>query len=318
MSSTSKNVFVTGAGDAAGRAVVRRLVAAGYRVTGTVTGSEQAVQLRKDGGIPAYPDLLREGEIRSTLKGAGANVLVHCAPLLPNQVPHLKMDWEASERLLAEGTPALMRAAEAAGVEFAVIGSYAFVYGDHHGAEVDETAASEHIDEPFIRTALAAEQAALHTNVPAVVLRAAYLYGPYSSGTTDLHQALLRSRPIMLGDSHTLANWVHVDDFARAVLRCIETQPAGEIFNIVDNQPASPDAFARYLAETTNLTLPPQRPAFLTRRGTSKIQAALMGMSAKVSNRKAAEKFDWTPQYRSYREGLEQALLVMRAEEPVA
>lgn len=316
-STTPKNVFVTGATSAAGRAVIQRLLAAGHRVTGAVASVEQAEQLRAIGALPAYPDLLREGEIRSALTAAQANILVHCEPLKPNEVPFVRTNWEAYERLLGQGTAALIRAAEAAGIEYVVVGSYAFVYGDTHGHVADETTAPAHIEEPFIRSALQAEKAALQANVPACVLRAGYVYSAHSDSMVGLRDTLKTIRPAIVGGDHDFANWVHADDFAQAVLLCIEQRPAGEIFNIVDDQPVSTPQFAGYLAESLQLTPPRKAPGFLSGMLAGKTQTGLLKTSVKASNQKAAEKLGWKPQYRTYREGIDQTLMILRAEEPV-
>src|SRR5690349_21733285 len=104
-SSSPQNVFLTGAATAIGRDVARRLVEAGYRVTGAVRTSEEAKALRAVGALPAYPGDFRDGEIRSALSAAQATVLVHLAPQSANHVPHISTRWNDAERLLNEGTP---------------------------------------------------------------------------------------------------------------------------------------------------------------------------------------------------------------------
>lgn len=314
---TPKHVFVTGASSGAGLAVVRHLAAAGHKVTGTVSSSRDAEMLRKLGAIPAYPDLMRDGEIRSAIQGGSATIVVHCAPLAPNHVPQIKTDWESYESLLRDGTTALMNGAKAAGVEFVVVGSYAFVYGDQHGHAADETTEPPRASTPFVRGALAAEQAALAADVPACVLRAGYLYGASSPETVELHDRLKIRAPLASFDGHAVANWLHVEDFARAVALCIEQQPAGETFNIVDNHPATSADFLNYFVTSLNLTAPGNPPTFLAGRYTGKTQAELLNASVKASNAKAAERLGWKPMYGSYREGIDQTQLVLRAEEPV-
>ena len=99
---TTNNVLVTGADNGAGRAIAKRLVASGYTVTGTVTTAEQAIAMRQEGVLPAYPVLLRAGEIRSVIKAAGADIIVHAATQAYNQVPQLKTDWDAALKLVKD------------------------------------------------------------------------------------------------------------------------------------------------------------------------------------------------------------------------
>ena len=78
--------------------------------------------------------------VRSALKAAQATVLIHLAPQASNHVPHIDSDWKATERSLREGTPALVRAAEAAGIQYLVLVGYAFA-GEQvaaHGHDDDQ------------------------------------------------------------------------------------------------------------------------------------------------------------------------------------
>jgi 2-alkyl-3-oxoalkanoate reductase len=307
------NVFITGAGGAAGRALTRRLVAAGYRVSGVVNGSVEAQKFRQAGGVPAFADLMREGEIRSVLQGMKANTVVNFAPEIPNQVPHLNWHWEDNLRLIGEGTATLVRAAEAAGIEFLVQTSYVLLYGNTGKQAADETAPTDSFEIDALAAALQAEQTALHSSVSAAVLRTGYVYGGVES--LMMRDALTNGRPLTLGEQ--VASWTHAEDLASAVMLVLQQRPAGEIFNIVDNTPTTPTEFARYFAETMNFAAPGKSPAFFARRLAGKTQTALLGIGTRASNAKAQTALGWKPQYPSYRDGIDQIMLNVRAEEPV-
>ena len=57
--------------------------------------------MRADGGIPAYPDLLRAGELRSVMLAAKTDVVINLAPQIANHLPQQPADWDA--RLIDEG-----------------------------------------------------------------------------------------------------------------------------------------------------------------------------------------------------------------------
>src|SRR5262249_40100106 len=95
------SVFVTGATGALGREVTRQLKAAGPRGTGATTGYETAARVRADGGIPAYPDVMRSGELRSVMLSSKADVVINCAPQDANHLPQVRSDWDA--KLMNEG-----------------------------------------------------------------------------------------------------------------------------------------------------------------------------------------------------------------------
>ena len=311
---TTKSALVTGAVNAVGREVTRKLVAAGYRVTGAVSGSAEATLLRQDGGLPAFPDLTRAGEIKSALAAAQADVVVHLAPQAPNHVPQIKTDWDGALRLLESGTPALLSAAAAAGVKLIVLVSYAFA-GEaapaaHDGDEEDAEPA-------LVEAARAAEEAVLSGPAPACVLRAGYYYGAHSPATIALRDALRGNRPLALGGEHSVANWIHLDDLAAAVVAALDRRPTGALLDVVDDHPASPAEFAAYLARSLHVNEPGRMPDIAVRLMFGKTQIELLERSVRASNARAREALGWAPRLASYREGIDQTLLVLRAEEPV-
>jgi nucleoside-diphosphate-sugar epimerase len=296
------SVFLTGAAGGLGREVTRQLVAAGYRVTGAVSGSADAVKVRADGGVPAYPDLYRAGELRSVMVGAGAKIVLNLAPQLPNHVPQLAARWD--ERL-AEATTALMEASAQAGVEYVVHTSYAFADARAEDAK------------PILRAARAAEQVALNGSVPACVLRFGFLYGGASDEFAALRDTLRMGRPLLVGPDNTHTNWVHISDAARAVSLAAEQHPAGALLNIVDDQAASPAAFLRYFADSIGFSIPPTLPQFAMRRLLPKTQQAILGLSTHADNAAAKEALGWSPRFTSYIQGIDDTLLSWRAQEPV-
>src|SRR5689334_15688326 len=84
----SLSVLVTAATSSLGREVVRQLVERGNRVTGVTEGSEGAALLRNLGALPAYSDPMRAGELKSMIKLANADVVVHLVNQDYNGFPH--------------------------------------------------------------------------------------------------------------------------------------------------------------------------------------------------------------------------------------
>ena len=312
------SVFLTGASGALGREVTRRLVAAGFTVTGAVDGYESALALRRAGAVAAFPNVRRAGELRSAIQGADAKVVVHLEPMRPNHTPNIDPRWDDELTLIRESAAAVTQAAADAGVEFVVSTSYAFVYGATGQHAADEDTAPE-ANQPVISAALAAEAAVLNGSVPACVLRAGYVYGSHDERTTELYEQVFKGRSVLVGDTRAVANWVTVEDLAEAIVRAVETRPAGVVLNIVDNTPASPATFVGYLADAMHLPVEAKSTGgglMAMLRAPSEEQA-LIDQQTRASNARAAEVLGWKPRFASYRDGLEQALLVMRAEEPV-
>jgi nucleoside-diphosphate-sugar epimerase len=323
-STPSLNVFITGATDAPGREVIRQLAARGRRVAGLTQGVDGANAVRQAGGIPAFGDPLRAGELRSLMLAAEADVAMHLAPQAVNIVPMRATPWEEVANTLTRSTAAFLEAARAGGVKLVIYASYAFLYGDTHGQWVDESAPrlrpSKYGNQPALRAALEAEDLVLKSGVPACILRAGFVYGPHGEGHLAFREALRQGRPLVVNDGHQYANWIYAGDLASAAIRAAEQQPAGEIFNIVDDLPASPAEFVDHFASAFGIgqaaRVPSGRgmPAFAARRNVSDMQRILWDMSLRVKNDKAKAQLGWTPRFPTYREGIEQTLLVWRAE----
>lgn len=321
--STPFNVFITGATDAVGREVTRQLAARGSRVAGLTQGTDGAQTVRQDGGIAAFGDPLRAGELRSLMVAAEADVAMHLATQAYNGVPMRATDWDEAADTLTRSTAAFLEGAKAKGVKFVVYASYAFLYGDTRGEWVDEGAPrlrpSKYGNHPALRAALEAEDLVLKSGVPACILRAGFVYGPYGQGNLALREAIQQGKPLVVNEGRPYSNWIYAADLASAAILAAHKQAAGEVFNVVDDAPLSPveflDHFAAAFGVQKAARIPSSRiPGFPARQTTSEMQRILWDMSLRVKNDKVKAQLGWTPRYPTYREGIEQTLLAWRAE----
>ncbi len=302
------NVFVTGATNALGRELVRRLSAAGHHVVGATNGYENAALVRADGGIPAYPDLMRAGELHSVMQGSKTDVVINAAPQQANHLPQQPAHWDAD--LLDAGTTALVEASAAAGVKFLIHTSYAFA--DAHVDEHDEHAAGL---AKLIAATRAGEQHVLDhaPAVPGCVLRFGFLYGAESSELIAMRDTLTMRRPVDSGPTDSHALWVYVPDAARAVIAALTVQPSGAQLSIVDDHPLSPAAFLSYFAQSQGLAVPEPAPRFAFWAQPKPEQAALMQLSPHADNAEAKAVLNWSPRFPGSEQGIEDMLLTWRA-----
>lgn len=306
------NIFVTGATSAAGREAVRQLSARGHKVTGLTVGSQGGVLVRTDGGLPTFSDPLRAGELKSLLKLYPYDVVLNFGTNLANTYPGRNTDWAQVTSTVTQATNAILEAAASAGIKFLVHLSSTLVYGDAHGETVTED--SKPHGSTF-RPLLNAEKAVLNSGIPACVLRAGIIYSGEDEAITALGEDLKRGRGIYLGDSHAVLNWVHAADVASAAVLAAEQQPTGQVFNIVDDNPASSAAFAGYVGTSLGAGVPAglNAPEFALKFMTGEAQRTLLNTSARASNEKAKQTLGWKPKYPTLQAGLEQTLLLWRA-----
>jgi nucleoside-diphosphate-sugar epimerase len=293
------SVFVTGATGALGREVTRQSKAAGFRVTGATNGYENAALVRADGGIPAYPDVMRSGELRSVIQASKAEIVVNCAPQLANHLPQVR-GTAYDARLVDEGVSALLEAAQAAGVKYVVHTSYAFADAD-----------SEALDR-LIEAVKAGEEKVLHGSIPASVLRLGFVYGAGSPELVSARDTLLQGRPVDCGPSNTHAAWTNAPDAARAVLQAIQQRATGR-YTIVEDELASPAEFLGYFAESQGMSRPGHASRFAVGAQPTKEQLALMSLNPHVSGVEAKDKLGWQPRFPNYRLGIDDVLLSWRA-----
>jgi nucleoside-diphosphate-sugar epimerase len=225
--------LITGAGGAAGRAVVDELLSAGYAVR---TFSRHA-PMSAEGVDVRLGDVRDPGAVRSAV--AGASVVVHMAALL--HVVHPDGPTRAAyDEVNVGGTQNVVEAAAACGVRRVVHISTIAVYGSGHLAPCSEHSPPAP-DSPYAVSKLASEAVALaatgcHGNALSAVIRPAAIYGSRLKGNyLRLVQALAARRFVQLGDGSNRRSLLFDRDFARAVvIAASHPEAPGRIFNVSD------------------------------------------------------------------------------------
>lgn len=301
------SVFVTAAASGVGFETARQLMAAGHRVTGAVSTSAEAAKLRAAGILPAYPSLSRAGELRSAIAANEAKIVVDLAPQVANQPPQFAFKYDMA---LADHVTTVNAAAKDAGVEFVIHTSYAFVAGESHEEEVEELVAD------LFAAVRKAEEAALHGDVAACVLRFGFLYGAENAELSALRTALLAGRSFPAGDTHGHLPWLNDADAARAVVAAVNARPAGKVITVADDTPASAADFLTHFAESQGLVVAAKMNP-IAKALANKTQLALMRLHYDTASTDAKAALGWSPRFTSFRQGVDDLLLSWRAVERV-
>ena len=176
------------------------------------------------------------------------------------------------------------------------------VYGQTDGSVVDEASPVE----PVVETAqilVATEQLLLEREVKAlikpIILRVAGIYGPKRGYWLGQY---LNGQARIEGDGQRWLNMVHRDDVVGALTAALQHRTAGEIYNVVDDEPVTQLALYEWLSAKTSRALPPTiEPAVGTDRK--------RGLTNKrVSNRKLKEILGYRFKYPTFKEGFAQEL----------
>jgi len=176
------------------------------------------------------------------------------------------------------------------------------VYGDYHGAWVDESIEPRPVSERS-RARLEAERAwaalATRTGRALAILRLAGIYGPGRNALIRV-ASLTAKRIVKPGQ---VFNHVHVADIA-ATIHASFAQRANGIFNVADDEPTAPGEPIRFAAELLGLAPPPEVRFEQVARTMSPMAQSFYGESKRVRNEKIKRELGVRLRYPTYREGL--------------
>lgn len=171
------------------------------------------------------------------------------------------------------------------------------VYGQNDGSLVDETSPTEPMTETakiLVETEQLLLAAGRAKNFPAMILRAAGIYGPERG---YLLKQFLRGEARIEGDGRRTLNMIHRDDLISAIITTLERGQAGAIYNAVDDEPVSQLEFYQWLADKLGRPLPPtstEEAAAPRKRGLT---------NKRISNRKLRSELKVELTYPNYRIG---------------
>ncbi len=171
------------------------------------------------------------------------------------------------------------------------------VYGQTDGSLVNETAPTTPANETsqlLVETEQLLLASARERNFPAVILRAAGIYGPTRG---HLFQQLLRDEARIAGDGARVLNMIHLDDVVGSIIAALERGQAGDVFNAADDESVSQLEFFRWLAAKLNKPLPP----FATEAENTARKRGLT--NKRVANEKLKTDLGYTFKYPTFREG---------------
>jgi nucleoside-diphosphate-sugar epimerase len=306
-------VFVAGATGAIGLPLVQALVARKHQVTGLTRSAEKRPTLEQLGAAAAVTDALDGAGLEQAVRAASPDCVFHLLTAIPKNTLLRASHMKQTNVLRTTGTANLLNASVAAGVRRIVAESMVFAYGfgDHGAAaKTEDDVLRQREPEGSLQETVDAlrslEVQLLTANeqrlIESVVLRYGFFYG--AGPSTEYIVKMLRRRMLPKAKgARGIAPWIHIEDAVNASVAAMERGHAGEIYNIVDDEPVGMNEWLTYAALSLKAKPPFSIPLWLLRL-ISEYLATVFDTRLEVSNRKAKDELDWRLQYPTYREGL--------------
>jgi len=285
---TGNHLFCFGLGYSAGR-LARALLADGWTVAGTCQSDTRRAELAAD-GIEAH---VFDGQ---TPLADAAGLLLRASHLLSSVPPPRDGGGDDGDRdpvLALHGAD--IRAAT--GLEWVGYLSSTGVYGDAGGGRVDETSPVNPSSE---RSAMRAAADAEWLSLGAHVFRLAGIYGPDRSA---LDQARAGRARRIEKPGHKFSR-IHVDDIAAVVRASMRRPDPGAVYNVCDDEAASPAEVNGFAYDLLGLEPPPVIAFEDAARTMSPMGLSFWQDNRLVDNRRIKDELGVRLSYPDYRAGL--------------
>jgi nucleoside-diphosphate-sugar epimerase len=141
--------------------------------------------------------------------------------------------------------------------------------------------------------------------IEAIPLRYGLTYGPENPSTEYMVRMLRKRMLPTLQGVKGISSFIHTADAATATLAALEHGRPGEIYNVVDDEPVSINAFLTALAAAIKASPPFALPLWFM-RWIAPFLVASVSVRLPLSNAKAKQELGWALQFPTYRGGVQQ------------
>lgn len=175
------------------------------------------------------------------------------------------------------------------------------VYGNYEGKWVDESSDCRPLGTSSLLRLKAEQQwisVAQEYNLPLHIFRLAGIYGPKRNAI----ERILAGKKETIYKEGQVFSRVHVEDIVGIIIASLNASNRLSIYNVADDEPASPhlvDAYASHLLNRLPLPLIPFEEAHL-----STMEKEFYANNRRVSNLTVKKELNYTFQYPSFKEGL--------------
>jgi nucleoside-diphosphate-sugar epimerase len=257
--------------------------AAGWEVQGWTQSDESAARLTEKPYPVIAVDVANPREIGR--HSENFDVVIHCASTRGGDVDLYRQTYLAGARNLSQrflGSTILFTSSTS-------------VYAQHDGSWVNEESETK----PASETGqILLETEKIVRRAGGLVARLAGIYGPRRAA---MLRKFLEGEAVIDPENDRYVNQVHRDDIAAALFLLVNRPAAaGEVYNVVDDQPMLQSDVYRWLSGKLSRPLPPiAKSTSASKRGRS---------NKRVSNTKLRQ-LGWVPDYPTFADAMEKSIL---------
>jgi len=253
-------VAVTGAGGFLGRALVARLAESEFEPLAIVKKKSDLEEYDSTGIRCFCRDLVDREAYTGLFKDCHA--VIHCAVLRRDYGK-----WESFKRTNIDITRLVMEFAAASDVKKIIHISTAAVYGNdrsHFGTD-EEADYGERVVDYYTMSKIEADRIVStlieEQNLPAVILRPGYLWGPGDQTIIPFIVRSLKARRLVLADDGAnVLSLTFIDNFIDAVMLALKSDEArGQVFNITDGSKVTSEKFINDIAAVLGTDYRPRK-----------------------------------------------------------
>lgn len=272
--------------------------------------------LEQMGAGAAVADALDARALEEVLRAAKPDCVVHLLTAIPKSAPLRAAHMRRTNELRTKGTANLLRGAVAAGAKRIVAESMIFAYGfGDHGAKLMTEVDASRVQMPesgpreVVDALRSLEDQLLAANgrglIQAIPLRYGLFYGSETPSTKYMVKMIRRRLTPKAAGAGGVVSWIHLTDAVNATVAAIDAGRAGEIYNVVDDEPIGMNEWVMHAARAVGAKPPFSVPLWLLRLAMP-FAVTVIDTRLRVGNEKAKRELDWNLQYPNFREGLKE------------
>ena len=250
-----KKILVTGAGGFIGHNLCDYLIDQGHEIIGVDLHYPWGTVKRPRSAFhPIVSDFRDWDRMKEWL--SGVEIVIHLASAHLQIILDEKEYWDINVHSLRP----LLELAMRSGVQRFVHVSSVGVYGNLKRLPANEETPCEP-QSIYGETKLAGEieisKFSEETGFPTVILRPAWVYGPYCPRTLKIYRALRKGRFIMIGNGENLRHPIYISDMLEAFRLAMEADSAvGELFIIAGQRPITTNELVESFCRVLNVPIP--------------------------------------------------------------